>query len=124
MQDDNQRRLFIEGMAQGVRNTVQLYVPTEDANRREWPLDQGDTYRGMVLPSGCILLWCAGEPPELPMTLEEPDPKIIPWPISSMGAPPPSWTRLRHETRHSEATDTNQPNEQTAESEVSAETTD
>lgn len=123
MQDTNQRNLFIEGSAQAVRNTVQLYVPTECSKDSDWPIEQGDTYRGMVLDSGCVLLWPAGEAPDLPTTLEPPDARSIPWPLSSMGTPPPRWARLTPDLPLDDASDG--PAESTAEEpDVSAESTD
>lgn len=95
---DAGRHCLVEGAVNPVQQTHQLYIPTETARHDEWPFEADDTYRGIVHESGCVVLWPQGAAPELPLLVEPPSADRIPWPISSMGAPPPTWARLDEET--------------------------
>ncbi|NHN50030.1 hypothetical protein G9464_20895 [Halostella sp. JP-L12] len=74
---------FGEGRANPVRNTTQVYFPSDLAD--DLPFDPGDTVRQRVLEDyPVVVLWPEGELPAETMVIDPPDPHDLPWPLASI----------------------------------------
>lgn len=74
--------IFIDGATHSQRSAMLLYVPTDAVQSGQFPLIGGTEYRGLALPDvGVVLTWTAGDPPEFPIIVDEPNPADVPWPL-------------------------------------------